>query len=258
LTSLDRTLASRHECKYFVAPDALPMLRALSRPFVRPDEYTQRAPTRRYRLASLYLDGPDLPLYRGTFEGHRNRFKVRIRSYGDEPEAPVFCEVKRRVDRIVRKLRVSTDRGLAQRVARAAQGAAVPLAAGNPKLAEFIATARSAGAGPLLRVRYEREAYESNAHDPVRMTFDTNLCFAGPGEGDLFRLGGTGWTPVPLPGAIVEMKFTDRCPSWMTRIIDELHLCRESIPKYVLCVEEADKLGLLQRPLQGLEGYRTA
>jgi len=38
MPSLDRTLASRHECKYFVAPEVLPALRAMARPFVRPDE----------------------------------------------------------------------------------------------------------------------------------------------------------------------------------------------------------------------------
>lgn len=241
MASLDRTLASRHECKYFVAPDVLPALRAMARPFVRPDEYTRRGPSRRYALSSLYLDGPDLPLFRGTIEGHRNRFKLRMRVYSDDPESPVYCEMKKRVDRIVRKLRVRTDRDLAERIARGNASLALP----DPKLAEFVGAIRTVGAGPMLRVRYEREAYESNAHDPVRMTFDSALMFALPDPAAPFRLGGEGWHATPLPGTILELKFTDRCPSWMTRIVDELQLCRESIPKYVLCLEHAARLGLL-------------
>jgi hypothetical protein len=257
MASLDRTLASRHECKYFVPPDALPALRAMARPFVRPDEYTLRSGRMRYTLASLYLDGPDLPLYRGTVEGHRNRYKLRIRSYSDDPSAPVYCELKGRVDRIVRKLRVSVERSLAQRIAQDR----APLVLGDPKLGAFLGAQRDVAAGPMLRVRYEREAYESSAHDPVRMTIDSALSFAFPDPDAPFRIGGEGWHPTPLPGTIVELKFIDRCPSWMTRIVDELQLCRESIPKYVLSLERALQLGLarpaLRRAMRSL-GERLA
>ena len=244
MASLDRTLASRHECKYFVSPDALPALRAMSRPFVRPDEYTKRAIRHRYTLSSLYLDGPDLPLFRGTVEGHRNRFKLRLRTYSDDPGSPVFAEMKKRVDRIVRKLRVKIDRELAGRIARGE----APLTNADPKVSEFLAAMRDIDARPMLRVRYDREAYESSAHDPVRMTFDSALCFAAPDPDAPFRIGGEGWRQTPLSGTILELKFTDRCPSWMTRIVDELQLCRESIPKYVLSLERAKHLGGLGGP----------
>jgi len=187
------------------------------------------------------LDGPELPLFRGTVEGHRNRFKLRMRSYSDDPKAPIFCEVKRRVDRIVRKVRVRVERALAEQVV---QGE-VPLTLADPRLAEFVEAQHSTGALPLVRVRYEREAYESSAQDPVRMTFDSALSYAPFDPAAPFRLHDGAYQATPLPATIVELKFTDRCPSWMTRIVDELQLCRESIPKYVLCVQHGLRRGSL-------------
>ena len=231
----DRTLTSRHECKYFVPAGTLPALRALSRPFVQLDEFARRAPTRRYTLSSLYLDGPTLPLYRQTIEGHRNRFKLRIRSYSDDPAAPVYCEVKKRAERVVLKVRVPLER----RVAEELLSGRPRVAASDPRVAEFLASSSNVEAVPSLRVRYEREAYESKALDPVRLTIDTAVSFARFDPAAPLSLSGAGWSPTPVEGAIVEIKFVDRCPSWVTRIVDELQLWRESIPKYVLSVDAA-------------------
>ena len=176
-----------------------------------------------------------------------------MRSYSDDPSAPVFCEVKRRVDRIVRKLRVRVERSLAEEIARGE----VPLTLGDPKLAEFVEAQRMTDAVPLVRVRYEREAYESNAQDPVRMTFDSALSHAPCDAAAPVELHGPGYQATPLPGTIVELKFTDRCPSWMTRIVDELQLCRESIPKYVLCVQHGVRRGTLGLDAKAVSTLRS-
>ena len=98
MSSPDRTLISRYECKYFVPMDALVGIRMMSRPFVRPDHYAKTRPGYRYPLSSLYLDSPGLELYQTTVEGQRNRYKLRVRSYSDAPDGKIFFEVKRRSD----------------------------------------------------------------------------------------------------------------------------------------------------------------
>ena len=81
----DRTLTSRYEWKYFVPASLLPSIRAMSRPFVRPDRFARTQPGNRYPIVSLYLDGDGYELYRTTVEGHLNRFKLRVRAYDDDP-----------------------------------------------------------------------------------------------------------------------------------------------------------------------------
>ena len=67
-------------------------------------------PTRQYLISSLYLDSPDLRLHRRSEYGEKNRFKLRLRSYSDEPDDPVFFEIKRRTDQIIRKERAKVRR----------------------------------------------------------------------------------------------------------------------------------------------------
>ena len=45
---------------------------------------------------------------RATLDGHRKRFKLRVRWYDDDPDAPAFCEIKRRTDKVIHKTRLRT------------------------------------------------------------------------------------------------------------------------------------------------------
>ena len=230
----DRTLASRFELKYWLTPELVGAVRRAIRPFVRPDRYAVNRPGYRYPLSSLYLDNSSLDLYQTTVDGQRNRFKLRIRSYGDAPEAPVFCEVKRRTNLVVLKSRARVERAVAMRFLRGE-----PVHADLPSsFAEFTQLAQRIRAHGVLRVRYEREAYESKGRDPVRITIDTGLMQKPTPVPDL-SLGGSGWCEVPIPSPILEVKFTDACPAWVRGMVQSLSLERTSIPKYILCVDKA-------------------
>lgn len=236
--STDRTLLSRYEFKYYVDRNIVPEIRMMTRPFLRVDPYSRRSPGLRYTISSLYLDAPGLPLYASTVRGLRNRYKLRIRSYADDPASPVFCEVKRRADQVIRKIRTRADRGAVEQIL--SRGFDHPLEGGvAPDLQDFVRRCRELDAQPFLHVRYEREAYESSGADPVRLTFDTNLNFLPFDAASPFRVGGDGWAAKSLEGTIVEIKFTGHCPAWVARLVSRLQMMRESIPKYVLSVEEA-------------------
>lgn len=241
----DRTLQSRHECKYFVPEDRVPALRAMIRPFMRPDRFAARSAGYRYTLSSLYLDSPDLALLRSTEDGHKNRFKLRIRAYGDDPREKVFLEIKRRVDGVVLKTRAELGR---DRVAQVLGGEAGPAGADSlpAAAAEFVHLARELVARPTMHVRYEREAYEALGGAPVRVTLDRQLARATARSWQP-RLQGADYRPTALPGVILEVKFTDRSPAWVHDLVDRLELQRRSIPKYVLCLRAALARGELRR-----------
>ncbi len=242
----DRTLTSRYEWKYFVPASLLPSIRAMVQPFVRPDHFARQHADRRYPIVSLYLDGDGLELYRTTVEGHRNRFKLRVRAYDDDPASPVFLEVKKRSNVVVRKTRARVSREVADAVLSGRPAALSDVEGAS----EFALRLGELAARPLVRVRYMREAYESVHGDPVRFTIDTEVEHAMTSTNNLALEAHRDWEKTPTEGAIVELKFSEQCPSWATRLIDQLEINRESIPKYVLSLDHAMEHGRLSRPRQ--------
>jgi hypothetical protein len=242
----DGTLISRVECKYLVPSPEIHALRNFIRPFTRPDRYARLRRDHRYQVCSLYLDNEDLSLYRSTVEGLKNRFKLRIRTYSSSPEEPAFLEVKKRMNDVVRKSRTGVTRGAARRYLGVSHRSGEQGHASTDEDAgEFLSLMRLHHTRPLLRVRYSREAYESNGGDPVRITFDTDLMHAVTLDAD-FSLDGPEWHPTPVAGTILEIKFTERHPSWIQELIRAFQLQRQSVAKYVLSVDRALELGNLQ------------
>ncbi|MHC4168693.1 MAG: VTC domain-containing protein, partial [Planctomycetota bacterium] len=101
----DRTLACRYELKYHITETQAAAIAEFIKPFVQLDRYCKLQPSRDYPIVSLYLDSAGLQLCRESLTGHKNRFKLRIRSYTDEPEYPRFFEIKRRMNTIIIKSR---------------------------------------------------------------------------------------------------------------------------------------------------------
>ncbi|KAA3614447.1 MAG: VTC domain-containing protein [Planctomycetota bacterium] len=242
---MDGTLRSRFECKYLIPPQVVPAVRHYLQSFAQPDPYAARSPGFRYRISSLYLDSSDLQLYGTTVQGIKNRYKLRIRTYDDLPQSPTFFEVKKRTDGAIRKRRAKVPRELGMRFLdsrlrlRPGEGSEIP------DFQEFRDHCQRTQAAPLIRVRYWREAYESTGKDPVRITFDTELMHQITLQPDL-RMHCPGWLTTPIPGTILEIKFTDLCPSWVLELIRTFQLQKQSVAKYILSVDRAIELGNYQ------------
>lgn len=236
LDGIDHTLTSRYECKYFVSEERARQIRQEIRPFLSLDPFSAQAEDHRYPVYSLYFDSPGLRLYQDTVEGARNRFKLRLRYYDAEATGPVFAEVKKRNDQIVRKARDPID-----------QEALRALGASKQDLVrtEFHQHLRQLGARPSLRIRYRREAWECRGQTPVRITFDTQLCHGMPQASDPFGAL-SDWEVTPLDGVILELKFTERRPPWLASLIHRFQLDKQSIPKYVMSVDAARASGDLR------------
>jgi hypothetical protein len=86
----------RYERKFVIPePTALAVRRFVASYLVLDEHMAGEGPDG-YRVCSLYLDTPDLALYRRTTEGIKNRYKLRIRFYDDARESPAFLEIKKR------------------------------------------------------------------------------------------------------------------------------------------------------------------
>ena len=111
MASEDKAQRSRREIKYLVREDTALAVRAFVSCYLEPDEFALGRVDNSYPVHSLYLDSNNLDTYRASFEqGMRNRFKLRIRYYDDDPASPVFFEVKRRINEGILKQRARVRR----------------------------------------------------------------------------------------------------------------------------------------------------
>ena len=238
------TRSSRFEYKYLVSETAALRFARELRPFMRMDPWLQERNLSSYVVSSVYMDSPRLTCYEAVEQGAKNRFKLRMRWYGEKLSAPVFLEEKRRISDSISKARVTVD-----------MKDAADLLAGNPfnagwmnRLApgeralgeELLGKIRSLGAVPSCVVRYEREAWESPVFRGLRVTFDRSL--TGAPTGEHYREGSP--TALPATKTILEVKFRDHMPEWLGSLMRRYHLTRVSVPKYVLCVDALRSAGM--------------
>lgn len=249
----DITLRSRYECKYLVSPMLISGIREFLQPFMKPDRFAALREDYRYPICSLYLDSPDLLLYQQTVGGEKNRFKLRIRSYTDYQQAPVFFEVKHKVNNIVRKRRARVERSEALRILDRGLGAGLDrVVSADDDLAHFAGHMELCDARPVVRVRYMREAYESKGGDPVRVTLDTDLAHAVTLGSELGHRAGR-WVTTPVDGVILEIKFTEMFPAWISDMVRCFGLGQRPVPKYVMSVDHMMMVG--REAVLGLGGF---
>ena len=237
--------ASRFELKYIINERCARGIRDFVRGYLEPDEFADRANGNSYRISSLYMDSPQLFLYNQTVSGEKNRFKLRIRFYDDNPAHPAFLEIKRRVTDVILKERAAVTRqGVFCLLSGAAPDPAWLAGKNNHEkagkaLQNFCHLTDSIGAIGAAYVSYRREAYVTPENNSIRVTFDRQLMGSTYEQGAPLTLPHDGARPEIGNGdrVILELKFTDRFPSWMHELIQAFDLQRTSAPKYVYCIQ---------------------
>lgn len=244
----------RYEVKFLVDEDRARAIARFVRLYLRPTPFNRWREVPGQPVVSLYLDSPDLFLYRQVCQGHKNRLKLRIRFYDDDPNHPAFLEVKRRINDVIAKQRAMISRPAVEELLL--QG--WPFQAHWPEPGALVGGPGKIGAYNLfwslrnrLRaqgmvfVSYLREAYDCPTNEQLRVTFD-RLVAGTPYDGSgRLQLPRTGVLPRPgappynmIPGLVVlEMKFDERAPNWMYQIIRTFGLKRVSVSKYCMCID---------------------
>jgi len=254
--------SSRFEFKYLIDENCARAIRDFVLSYLVRDEHALDKPNHEYRVCSLYLDSPEMALYRATLHGERNRFKLRIRFYEDRADAPAYVEIKRRTDMVIRKQRAAVQRAAIPRLlAGWLPGPSELRLFGNDgfgSLERFYGLAMTLRAEGRLFVSYMREAYVTPRDNSVRVTFDRRLA-TGRYQGELDLSETRDWVHPRVGGVILEIKFTDRFPIWLREMVRVFDLERCSMAKYVVCARELAQLSvpLGQTYLPGREEVRT-
>ncbi|MHC4462778.1 MAG: VTC domain-containing protein [Planctomycetota bacterium] len=243
----------RQELKYRISEPKAEAVAQFIKSYLHPDRYCKLRRGGRYPIVSLYLDSNDLLLCRESLTGQKNRYKLRVRSYTDEPDYPCFLEIKRRMNTTILKSRA---RVMHNDVATLLSGISLPpqnySADDEEALRQFRLYMDSINAGPVILIRYMRQAYEGDSDNRVRVTFDRELCYKVT-TAPKVALNGQGWqhNSISLCGVILEIKFTGAYPAWISQMAKYLDLRQQPISKYVTSVEESCALGFCAPLLRG-------
>jgi len=236
----DRMMACRAEMKYLVSESTAAAMTQFMKPYIPVDRYCKLQRGGDYPIVSLYIDSEKLRLCKESLEGTQNRFKLRIRSYTDEPDYPCFFEIKRRINTVIMKSRA---RVMHRDVPGLLEGLPLPPQNYNVDwnaLNQFQLYAASIRARPTILIRYMRQAYEGEGEGRVRVTFDRRLCYKVTHKPEV-RLGGTGWqrNPFTTGQVILEIKFTGHYPPWLNRMVKYFNLKARAISKYASSIEDS-------------------
>lgn len=236
----DRTLACRFELKYHINESKAQAIAQFIRPYIPLDRYCKLQRGGGYPIVSLYLDSQNLDLCKESLGGCKNRFKLRIRSYTDEPDYPCFFEIKRRMNTVIMKSRA---RVMHHDVPRLLAGLPLPPQSYNvdmKALNQFQLYLANVAARPTVLVRYIRQAFEGESENRVRVTLDRQLCFKVTGKPEV-KFGSSGWqhNPFTVGGVILEVKFTSHYPIWLSRMVKCFDLRARSISKYATSIKDS-------------------
>ena len=171
----DKLQPQRFELKYLVNEEVALGMRDFVRSYLVPDEFASKSPTLSYPNHSLYLDSDDLRMYWDVINGNKNRYKLRLRFYDDNPAAPIFFEIKRRSDNAILKERGAVRREFVGSLLAGQLPEPGHLISSNPKhltaLQNFCRLMHDCHATPKTHVCYYREAWMSREDNSVRVTF---------------------------------------------------------------------------------------
>ena len=230
-----RLQQQRFELKYLVEESLTPAIRDFVSCHLELDDFGVGRPNFSYPVHSVYLDSDDLHTHQATIVGTKNRFKLRLRYYDDAPQAPVFFEVKGRVDSCILKRRCGVRRGAVAQVLSGQMPAPDQLVTTEPRhfaaLERFLLLMTSINARPKAHNSYLREAWVSPHDNSVRVTFDRNIRIEPHFD---FTAVVPMREPVSIysPVVILELKFTDRFPNWFNDLVQSFNLMQSSAAKY--------------------------
>jgi hypothetical protein len=235
----DRMQHQRFENKYLVTPETALEIREFVRSYLPLDEFSVGKPEFSYPVHSVYLDSDDLKLYWQTINGDKNRFKLRLRYYTAAPAAPVFFEIKNRMNNIICKQRGGVLQDAVEHILAGHFPEPRYLISQNtkslPALQRFCHLAQSIHARPRIHITYFREAYVSD-NDQVRLTLDRQVC-AEPNLALCLKTEMRNPAPSFVGRVILELKFTNRFPDWFGDLVRGFDLMQRGAAKYCESVQ---------------------
>lgn len=231
----DRAQRQRREIKYMIREEEALAVRSYLSSYLEPDEFAVGKIDNSYSVHSLYLDSNRLATYHSALSGDRNRFKLRIRYYDEDPWSPVFFEIKRRINEGIVKQRARVRREAVNSLMSGESPTPQHLFKWDPRhwadLIDFWHLVERLQAAPRAHNAYQREAYV-NGDATVRVTMDRAIRICPEFGGELGTAVEEG-VEVFGNAVVLELKFTERMPTWLIEMVRGFELKSTGAAKYV-------------------------
>jgi hypothetical protein len=231
---------NRFEFKYVVPERAARELAAGLEGYAHPDPHS--GPDG-YPVHSVYWDSPGLVFFWEKLDGEKYRRKLRFRRYEGTDE--IFIEIKQRMDRTVQKRRVLWPVERAQALfGRGDIDPALESEVDERVVMEALFLCRYHGLEPKMAVGYRREAFFGTFESDLRITFDRRLQYDTHAL-DLRAPFKTGKYLLDVDQVVVELKFNNRVPLWLTKLAQRQGLELQRLSKYCSAVDREHFQGQL-------------
>ena len=238
---MNRLQEQRYELKYWIEESVAVRVRDFILQYLQLDPFGVGQPDNSYPVHSLYLDSERLDTYWHTINGNKNRYKLRIRYYDNQPTTPAFFEVKRRTNDVILKERGGVKKSSVPRLLSGHLAEPSDLlnpASGSDLLAvqHFQGLMFRINARPMMHVGYMREAFEHPFDSNARVTMDRHVVTGPVHAPDLV-------TSTPdhyyffKKIVILELKFTARFPLWFQELVQAFDCIRSGAAKYTSGIE---------------------
>lgn len=217
----------RHEIKHRLNPQGDFILTKRLRSVFAHDEHAGSHGS--YRVSSLYFDSPYDKAVKDKLAGVNERFKVRIRYYGEDASL-IRLENKMKIGQLTDKL--STKITMDEALALIAGDPSCLGTTDDPVRLSFYAHFRNGLLRPVVQVVYEREAF-TYLPGNVRVTLDRKL---------QTKLGAAGFFDPSTPRldvsdgvSILEIKYDAFLPEIVKLAVQTPNRRQEAVSKYIAC-----------------------
>ena len=201
-------------------------------PYTRIDSHAD--PRYGYSVFSVYWDTADLALFWEKIEGVKSRRKVRFRRYAHSDQ--VYVEVKQREDRTLHKRRLEWPLERVARVFGAGRGVDWDALGDDPVAVEVALMIERLALRPTMGVSYRRLALFGAFDAELRVTVDSRLMYR-PAPVDVARPFNEGLYILDPRISVLEIKYDNRVPRWLTKLVCRHGLKIVRMSKYCSAVD---------------------
>lgn len=203
----------------------------------------------RSTICNIYYDTPDYRLIRHSLEKPVYKEKIRLRSYGPAgPGVDTFLELKKKYKGVVykRRVRVTEEEASAFMQRRGDLKIQNQISREILYFRDFYRTLE-----PRVYLSYDRQAWYDPTDRGLRITVDDNILYRTT---DLTVSGEpSGREILSRNQSLMEVKAEGAIPMWLTQLLSENRIYKQSFSKYGKAYEQ-----MLEERLNKERGYEYA
>ena len=203
----------------------------------------------RSTICNIYYDTPDYRLIRHSLEKPVYKEKIRLRSYGPAgPGVDTFLELKKKYKGVVykRRVRVTEEEASAFMQRRGDLKIQNQISRAILYFRDFYRTLE-----PRVYLSYDRQAWYDPTDRGLRITVDDNILYRTT---DLTVSGEpSGREILSRDQSLMEVKAEGAIPMWLTQLLSENRIYKQSFSKYGKAYEQ-----MLEERLNKERGYEYA